>query len=135
MQNGWGPVELDRSNGERAAGDGRMITIAGVPYAKGFGAHAPGAIMFYTAGRCTSLTTDVGVDDEKRGNRAGSVTFEIWADGKKVADSGVLTWRDPGKSLTADLTGASFVTLVVTDGGDDTNSDHADWAGTRFGCG
>jgi alpha-galactosidase len=135
VQNGWGPVELDRSNGERAAGDGHVISIAGVTYTKGLGAHAPGAIMYYTAGNCTSLTTDVGVDDEKRGNKAGSVTFEIWADGRKVADSGVLTWQQPGRTLTADLTGASFVSLVVTDAGDGTNSDHADWADTRFVCG
>jgi alpha-galactosidase len=111
-----------------------VISIAGVQYPKGLGAHAPGAILFYPAGHCTSLTTDVGVDDEKRGNQAGSVTFEIWADGRKVADSGLLTWQTPGRSLTADITGASFVTLVVTDGGDGTNSDHADWAGTRFSC-
>jgi alpha-galactosidase len=134
VQNGWGPVELDRSNGERAAGDGHVLSIAGVQYPKGLGAHAPGAILYYTAGRCTGLTTDVGVDDEKRGNKNGSVTFEIWADGRKIADSGLLTWRDPARTLTADLTGASFVTLVVTDGGDGTNSDHADWAGTRFTC-
>ena len=134
VQNGWGPVELDRSNGEQPAGDGHVITIGGAQYAKGLGAHAPGAIMFYAAGNCASLTTDVGVDDEKRGNKAGSVTFEVWADGKKVADSGTLTWTDPARSLTADLTGASFVTLVVTDAGDGTNSDHADWAGAHFTC-
>ncbi|HEV2784668.1 MAG TPA: NPCBM/NEW2 domain-containing protein [Actinophytocola sp.] len=132
--NGWGPVELDRSVGERPAGDGRVITIAGVQYAKGLGTHSPAAIMYFTAGRCASLVTDVGVDDEKRGNRAGSVTFEIWADGRKVADSGVLTWQDPARTLTADLTGASFVRLVVTDAGDGMNSDHADWAAARPGC-
>jgi alpha-galactosidase len=133
--NGWGPVELDKSVGERAAGDGHTITIAGVQYAKGLGTHAPAAIMYFTSGRCTSLVTDVGVDDEKRGNRAGSVTFEVWADGRKVADSGTLTWQDPAKTLTADLTGASFVRLVVTDAGDGMNSDHADWAGATFNCG
>jgi alpha-galactosidase len=133
--NGWGPVEKDTSVGEQAAGDGRPISIAGVRYAKGLGAHAPGSVMYFTAGRCTALTTDVGVDDEKRGNRNGSVDFQIWADGRKVADSGVLTWQNPATSLSADLTGVSFVQLVVTDAGDGTNSDHADWAGAAFACG
>jgi alpha-galactosidase len=132
--NGWGPVELDRSVGERPAGDGNVITIAGVQYAKGLGAHAPGAIMYFTSGQCTQFVSDVGIDDEKRRNRAGSATFEVWADDRKVADSGVVTWQDPARALTADLTGALFVRLVVTDAGDGTNSDHADWAGARFTC-
>jgi alpha-galactosidase len=133
--NGWGPVEKDMSVGERPAGDGRPITIAGVQYAKGLGAHAPGSVMYFTARQCTGLTTDVGVDDEKRRNRAGSVVFQIWADGKVVADSGVVTWQDAAKTLSVDLTGVSFVQLVVTDAGDGTNSDHADWAGATFTCG
>lgn len=37
--NGWGPVEKDRSNGERGATDGNVITIEGQTYAKGLGAH------------------------------------------------------------------------------------------------
>ncbi len=133
-QNGWGPVEIDMSNGERNARDGRTITIGGVTYAKGLGVHAPGAILYFAAGGCTSLVTDVGIDDEKRAGRVGSVTFEIWADSTKVADSGVMTWQDPAKTLTADISSASFVRLVVTDAGDGTNSDHADWAGARVSC-
>ncbi|MGH3648436.1 MAG: NPCBM/NEW2 domain-containing protein [Micromonosporaceae bacterium] len=134
-ENGWGPVEIDMSNGERAARDGRTISISGVTYAKGLGVHAPGQIMYYVAGGCSRLVADVGVDDEKRGNRAGSVSFEIWADSTKVADSGVMTWQDTApKTLTADLTGASFVRLVVTDALDGNNSDHADWADAKVSC-
>jgi alpha-galactosidase len=72
------------------------------------------------------------VDDEKAAK--GSVTFEIWADGTKAADSGLLTTADGPRHLTADLTGATFVRLVVTDGGNGNDSDHADWAGPRLTC-
>ncbi|MFU8854120.1 NPCBM/NEW2 domain-containing protein [Micromonospora sp. SL1-18] len=132
--NGWGPVERDMSNGEQAARDGRTISIGGVQYAKGLGVHAPSDILYLAAGRCTSLVADVGIDDEKRGSKAASVTFEVWADSTKVADSGVLTWQDPAKTLTADISGASFVRLVVTEAGDGNNSDHADWAAARVTC-
>jgi len=132
--NGWGPVELDMSNGEQAARDGRPISIGGVRYGKGIGAHAPSEIVYFTAGRCTSLVADVGVDDESRASRVASVTFEIWADTTKVADSGVVTWQDAAKTLTADITGASFVRLVVTDAGDGKDYDHADWADARVTC-
>jgi alpha-galactosidase len=129
---GWGPIEKDTSNGESAAGDGHPITINGTVYKKGLGAHAPSSIEYYTAKKCTSVSSDVGVDDEKTVN--GSVTFEIWADGTKVADSGLLTTADDAKHLTADVTGSTFVRLVVTDGGNGNDSDHADWADARLVC-
>jgi alpha-galactosidase len=130
--NGWGPVEKDTSNGEQPAGDGHPITINGTVYKKGLGAHAPSTVEYYTAKKCTAFSADVGVDDEKTAK--GSVTFEIWADGTKVADSGLLTTADAAKHLTADVTGATFLRLVVTDGGDGNDSDHADWADARLTC-
>ena len=71
--NGYGPVEKDTSNGEKAAGDGHPITIDGSVYKKGLGTNAPSAIEYYTAEKCTSLSTDVGVDDEKDGERLGDL--------------------------------------------------------------
>jgi alpha-galactosidase len=130
--NGWGPVEKDMSNGETAAGDGHPITINGTVYKKGLGVHAPSSVEYYTAKKCTSVSADVGVDDEKTAN--GSVTFELWADGTKVADSGLLTTADAAKHLTADVGGAAFVRLIVTDGGNGNDSDHADWADAQITC-
>lgn len=129
---GWGPVERDTSNGENAAGDGHPITIGGVVYAKGLGVHAQSIIEYYTGRTCETVTADVGVDDEK--GAAGTVAFEIWADGSKVASTGVLTNAMPAQPLTADVTGAQVVRLVVTDGGDGLDSDHADWADAQLTC-
>jgi alpha-galactosidase len=132
VSNGWGPVEKDMSNGETAAGDGHPITINGTVHTKGLGVHAPSSVEYYTAKKCTSVSADVGVDDEKTAK--GSVTFELWADGTKVADSGLLTTADPAKHLTAGVGGATFVRLVVTDGGNGNDSDHADWADAQITC-
>ncbi|WFB06415.1 NPCBM/NEW2 domain-containing protein [Streptomyces sp. LX-29] len=130
--NGWGPVEKNTSVGESRAGDGSPITIGGTVYAKGLGAHAPSSVEYYAGGRCERVTAQVGVDDEKESN--GSVTFEIWADGRKVAGTGVLTTAMPAQPLSADVTGARLIRLVVTDAGDGINSDHADWADARLSC-
>ncbi|MFE7131797.1 NPCBM/NEW2 domain-containing protein [Streptomyces sp. NPDC057638] len=130
--NGWGPVERDTSNGESKAGDGRPITIGGQVFAKGLGVHASSTVEYYTGGRCTTVSAWVGVDDEK-GNR-GTVAFEIWADGTKAAATGVLTNAMAAVPITADVTGARTVRLVVTDGGDGIDSDHADWADPRITC-
>ena len=130
--NGWGPVEKDRSNGENLAGDGRPITLAGVVYAKGLGTHAVSDIR-YTMNTCTSFTAKVGVDDEV-GN-LGSVVFQVWTDGLKIYDSGVLTGASPTATVSVDVTGKTNLQLVVTDGGDNINYDHADWADAKLTCG
>ncbi|MEW1926143.1 NPCBM/NEW2 domain-containing protein [Streptomyces sp. NPDC088360] len=130
--NGWGPVEKDTSNGESAAGDGNPLTIGGVVHAKGLGVHAASSVEYYTGASCEKVSAKVGVDDEK--DPKGTVTFEIWADGKKAASTGVLTNADAAKSLSADVSGAQIVRLVVTDGGDGRDSDHADWAEPVLSC-
>jgi alpha-galactosidase len=130
--NGWGPVEKDTSNGEAGAGDGNPITLAGTVYTKGLGAHAPSAITYYLGGKCSAVDAVVGVDDEKNGK--GTVDFQVSADGTTVADSGVLDHAAGGKPLHADVTGAQSIQLVVTDGGDGNDSDHADWADARITC-
>ncbi|MEU0966146.1 NPCBM/NEW2 domain-containing protein [Streptomyces sp. NPDC005917] len=130
--NGWGPVERDTSNGETAAGDGHRLTVGGVVYAKGLGTHAQSAIDYYTGKACEKVTADVGVDDEEAAK--GTVSFEVWADGTKVASTGVLTTDMAAQPLTADVTGAEVISLVVTDGGDGVTSDHGDWADARITC-
>ncbi|MGW5735918.1 MULTISPECIES: NPCBM/NEW2 domain-containing protein [Streptomyces] len=130
--NGWGPVEKDTSNGESAAGDGKPLTIGGAVFAKGLGVHADSAVEYYTGASCEKLTARVGVDDEK--DPKGTVTFEIWADGKKAASTGVLTNADAAQGISADVSGAQVVRLVVTDGGDGRDSDHADWAEPVLSC-
>lgn len=51
--------------------------------------------------------------------------------------SPVLGAADPAWKLTADVTGAKYVELVVDDGGDGNGNgnDHADWGNARFHCG
>jgi hypothetical protein len=132
-QNYWGPVERDSSNGEQAAGDGHPLTIGGVTYAKGLGVHAPSDILFYNGEHCSSFTADVGVDDEETTN--GKVDFQVWADGRELADSGPVTYLDGPKTLSANLGNTEFVHLVVTNSDDGPNNDHADWANAQVTCG
>ncbi|MFH8841522.1 endo-alpha-N-acetylgalactosaminidase family protein [Streptomyces sp. NPDC017868] len=131
--NGWGPVERDLSNGETGTGDGTPLRIGGVAYTKGLGTHAPARVRYYLGGRCASFTAEVGVDDVQ--TTRGSVQFSVLADGAEKVKSPVLKAPDPAWSLTADVTGASYVDLVVGDGGDGNGNDHADWGSARFHCG
>jgi alpha-galactosidase len=130
--NAIGPVEIDTSNGVAAEGDGNLITLGGRVYTRGLGTHAASTISYYLGGRCTQLTVDVGIDDEVTAN--GSASFQILADDAVVAQSDVLTVNDAVATLTADLTGATLLTLV-TDPGGANDSDHADWAAPQIVCG
>ncbi len=130
--NGWGPAEIDRSNGETAAGDGRQISIAGKRYEKGLGVHAPSELRYSLAGKCSTFLSEVGVDDEV--GRYGSIVFEVWADGTKLFDSGLMFGGNAGKSVSVNLAGKNELRLLVRDGGDGIGSDHGDWADAKLAC-
>lgn len=133
VTNGWGPVETDTSNGEKKLGDGHTITIGGQTFAKGLGTHAPSVIKVNLEGRCSAFEADVGVDDEV--GDAGSVQFQVWGDGKKLYDSGVVRGDQGPTGAYANVTGVQTMKLVVFDGGDGVDNDHADWGNARVACG
>ncbi len=130
--NGWGPYERDMSNGEQAAGDGRPITLNGVVYPKGLGTHAAADLKYALGGTCSTFTASVGVDDEVGAN--GTVVFQVLLDGTKVYDSGVMTGATATKNVSVALGTAATLELVVTNGGDNIDSDHADWALAQIAC-
>jgi hypothetical protein len=130
--NGWGPVERDTSNGEADPGDGKPITIAGTTYAKGLGTNAVSDVQVYLAGKCTRLTTSVGVDAEA-GN-SGTVTFSVVLDGKTLASTPVMKGNQPAATIDVPVTGGQVLDLQVGDGGDGNGLDHADWAMPTLTC-
>ncbi|GAB3543622.1 hypothetical protein GCM10027403_38120 [Arthrobacter tecti] len=130
--NGWGPIELDRANGESEAGDGTVLSLNGVEYEKGIGVHATSEIQYYLDGKCTAFTADVGVDDSR--TATASVQFAVIADGKQLMETSVLGPDSETVKLDVDIAGADFVNLLVTPNGTKTN-DHANWANARFECG
>ncbi len=128
--NGWGVFERDRSNGETGPADGRLESIRGVTYAKGLGVHANSSIDIPASGQFATFESVIGIDDETKG--AGSAVFQVWGDGKKLFDSGIMTGTMPGRSISVDVRGVQKVQLVVTNAGDNSVSDNADWANARF---
>jgi glucose/arabinose dehydrogenase len=129
--NGWGPLELNKSNGESAANDGVTMTLNGVSYARGLGVHATSDITYnLVGGNYTRFTSDIGVDDEVGSN--GSVVFQVWADGVQIYDSGIMTGSSATKTVDVDVTGRQNLRLQVLNGGDNGWYDHADWANAQL---
>jgi uncharacterized delta-60 repeat protein len=135
-RNSWGPVERNRSNGEQQAGDGKPPTLNGKVYAQGYGVHAGSELRFSLQGtggaQCNNFTADIGVDDEV-GSR-GSVVFQVYGDGVKLYDSGLLTGNSATRRVNVGVVGRQELRLVVTDAGNGISYDHADWADPRLNC-
>jgi alpha-galactosidase len=129
---GFGPIELDTSNGEEPAGDGVTLSMRGAAYDKGIGTHAPSLIRYRLGRACRRFTADVGIDDETSGR--GSVQFEVWADGVRLFDSGRMTGTSPPKRVDVNLTGRRELRLFVGIAGDAYGFDHADWANALLTC-
>src|SRR5262249_11221249 len=82
---------------------------------------------------CSTFESDVGVDDEVGSN--GSVIFQVWGDGVKFFDSGLMTGGVQRQSVSLDVSSVNEMRLMVGAGPDDMNYDHADWANARLTCG
>ncbi|MDO8522827.1 MAG: glycosyl hydrolase [bacterium] len=125
-QNGWGHVEINMSNGETASGDGKPITLNGVVYQKGLGAHAYSEITYNLNGQYSSFLSDIGVDDEV--GASGTITFQVIADGLTLYNSGVMNGSSATKQVNVNVSGKNQLKLIITDGGNGIGSDHGDWA-------
>ena len=111
--------------------DNNPMMLGGVVYTHGIGTHAGSRLLVDLKGSATRFSAMVGVDDEKKVSPA-SVTFEVLVDGKKKFETPVLHGGDKPVPISLDVTGAKRLTLVVTDGADGIDSDHADWADAKL---
>lgn len=124
IEQGWGEAQKNKSV------DGKTLKIGAVEYGFGVGTHARSEIRVRLAGLAKRFSAKVGVDAEV--DRRGSVQFLVFADGKKAYDSGRMRGGQAAKTVDVDLTGVKVARLVVEDGGDGIDHDHADWAEAAF---
>lgn len=130
---GWGTTQKNKNI------DGGTLNIKGTSYANGIGTHSKSIILYTLPEDCVRFKAFVGLD--KGGtDQAGGGTVEFMVanidptvrevdPSKAIANSGRIsrTMQREGKQLTADISGAAKLYLVVTDAGDNFNYDHADW--------
>jgi alpha-galactosidase len=124
MTAGWSVPKADRDI------TGQPIVIAKKTFAHGVGTHAASNFRVDLGGHATRFLAQVGVDDSAGGQ--GSLEFIISGDGKVLWQSGVMTGGQPARPVDVDLTGVKILGLRVTDGGDGSSNDHADWADAKI---
>jgi hypothetical protein len=119
---GWGKLQKNRSVWEKP------MTIGSRHFRRGLGTHADSRIVYDVGGRYRRFQSWVGAD----GASNATITFEVWADGQKRWESGLMTKQSPAKLVDLDVTGIKTLELVVGHGNDDINSDHANWADAKL---
>ncbi len=103
-----------------------------VTYDRGIGSHSTATIIYDLSDKNYDyFTSYVGVDRNVYGT-IGSVCFEVYVDGEKKFDSGLMNSKDSQKFIKVDINGAKELKLVVTDGGNGKGSDHATWGYTKL---
>jgi len=129
-------LDLSKAISNRPPRAGRSVrntplTLGGVVYPHGFGTGSNSELLIDLKGEAVRFVAMVGIDDGRR-TGVGSVTFEVWLDGKKAAESRLIRSGEAPKLFSVDLTGAKRLTLFIGDGGDSGRDDDADWAGAMI---
>jgi hypothetical protein len=103
-----GPLKIDRQT-----------------FPNGIGTFARSLLELSLNGQFTRFTSKVGVDALTEGR--GSVTFEVYGDGKKIWSSPSMSGLDAAREIDLNVTGVSRLRLIVTDANDGNKFDAANW--------
>jgi alpha-galactosidase len=120
----WGVPQMNKSV------LGTPLTVNGVVYKHGVGAHSISRILLDLGRKALSVSGLVGADDNNQ--FAGHLQFRILGDKKILWDSGVMKKGDAPKKFNVCLSGIQEVLFLVRECGDGIMYDHADWLNVRF---
>ena len=137
FSSGWGQSGVNQSV------IGNPLTIEGKTYEHGLGTHANGEAVFDIPAAARRFVAVVGLDDEVADDqwRRGSVSFAISVHVNELSEPPVLLGKSPVLSSKTVRSWAfdvelesrfKRIVLVVSDGGDDMDCDHADWVNAGF---
>lgn len=119
---------------------GKDIRINRKKYSRGMGMHAPCELAYEIKPGYTRFVGLAGADENiisiSNGSnlaRYPSVVFKVFIDGKEAAASPVMRVQSPAWRFDVPLPkGARMISLAVTDAGDGSREDFADWADAGF---
>ncbi|MBI5833285.1 MAG: NPCBM/NEW2 domain-containing protein [Armatimonadetes bacterium] len=96
---------------------GRAITLGRSTFARGLGIHPEAEMVYDIGGRFDLFDVWAGIDLEGADSVSGAreaaerVGFEVWGDGKLLADSGEMRWNTKPKHFLVRVTGVKELRL------------------------
>lgn len=127
----YGQVRLDLAS----VGSKIKLSVDGEEkvFDKGIGTHANSEIVYNLEGtNYEYFESYIGVDRNIDKQTRSSIIFQVYADEKKVYDSGVMKWEDEAKLVKIPLQGVSELKLVVDNAGNGNTSDHGSFGDAKF---
>jgi len=116
---GWGGARAD------SAPYGQVLHVAGKPFAAGIGILANSRLEVRNS-RARRFTAMVGVDDSAT-DKARTVTFFVYGDGKLLGTSPTLKWGMAAKPLSVPVAGVKLIELVARSAGTDNANLPVTW--------
>jgi hypothetical protein len=104
---------------------GAPLSIDRETFTNGVGTFARSLLEIPLDGQFKRFTSKVGVDAMTEGR--GTVTFEVYGDGRKLWASPLMSGLDTARDVDVDVGGINRLRLVVTDGNDGNKFDAANW--------
>ncbi|MDE2306153.1 MAG: NPCBM/NEW2 domain-containing protein [Gammaproteobacteria bacterium] len=108
---GWGGPRADSTPYDN------VLRLRGETFRSGIGALANSRLEVRALGEFARFTARVGVDDSSL-ERATRVRFEVYGDGRLLAQSPKLAFTDPPYALAADVKGVDTIELIAREFGD-----------------
>lgn len=108
---GWGGPRVDSTPYDND------LRIRAARYVSGIGALANSRLQVKADGHFARFAAQVGLDNSSL-ERMSKVRFEVYGDGRLLAQSPDLGFQDPAFSLTANVAGAQVIELVARELGD-----------------
>ncbi|XAS67443.1 NPCBM/NEW2 domain-containing protein [Micrococcaceae bacterium Sec5.7] len=135
--NGYGVIGLNVANKDTAGSRDKPLAVNYTDpatgqqpsFAKGLGVHAASKITYYLGGKCSSFTSQVGLES----GFGGTIIFKVNADGVNKYQSRTYTPGFAPESVNVDLTGVAYVELVVDPSGGISGA-HGVWGEAKFTC-
>jgi len=128
-QQGWGELGIDTCT-YGSGTEPQRLRIQDQEYDHGLGMHAPGEAVIELDGMFAAFDAEVGV--QWQGPNVGSVVFQVFVDGEKRFDSGIMRETDAARAIHIDIHGAFDLRLVMTDAGNGITCDCANWINVRL---
>jgi alpha-L-fucosidase 2 len=120
---GWGTAH------DNASVDGTALRIGSTEFSQGIGTHAPAELRFSLGGKYRWLTFYTGISTDM--TEKGSVTLQVWTDGKKAFETGLMKVREEAQYVCLPVAGVQDLKLIATDGGDGIAADHLNLGNLR----
>jgi hypothetical protein len=135
--NALGPIEINKTNGSSADGDGSPIVLKGQGYAKGLGVADNSEIKYMIpSGQYYKFKSYIGISDDVSNacDNTGGVVFKVYGNETLLYTSATIYRNSALQEVNLNIYAYSSVKLKVEPVGSNTTCNRAVWADARLMC-